>query len=58
VSDLKARIEHFRAKAAEAEALARAATDEAERAMYLEAARSWGDLVSLVEELQRRFDGR
>jgi hypothetical protein len=58
VSDLKARIEHYRAKAAEAEALARAVTDEAERAMYLEAARSWADLVRLVEELQRQSDGR
>ena len=58
MSDLQARIEHYRAKAAEAEALARAAADEAERAMYLEAARSWADLVSLVEELQRQSDGR
>jgi hypothetical protein len=58
VSDLKARIEHYRAKAAEAEALARAATNEAERAMYLEAARSWDDLMHLVEELQRLSDGR
>ena len=58
MSDLKQRIEHYRAKAAETEALARAATDEAEREMYLEAARSWTDLVRLVEELQRQSDGR
>lgn len=58
VSDLKTRMEHYRAKAVEAEALARAATDEAERTMYLEAARSWADLVRLIEELQRQSDGR
>jgi hypothetical protein len=58
VTDLKAKIEHYRAKAAEAEAGARAATDDAQRSLYLEAARSWADLARLTEELQRHPDDR
>ena len=57
VTDLKSNIEHYRAKAAEAEALARDASDETSRSLYLEAARSWADLADLAEELMRHSSG-
>jgi len=58
VTDLKSNIEHYRAKAAEAEALARDASDETSRSLYLEAARSWADLARMTEELMRHSRGR
>jgi hypothetical protein len=58
VIDLKSNIEHCRAKAAEAEACAREASDETSRSLYLEAARSWSDLARMTEELMRHSHGR
>ena len=58
VTDLKSDIEHYRAREAEAEALARDASDETARSLYLEAARSWADLARMTEELMRHSRGR
>jgi hypothetical protein len=58
VTDLKSKVEHYRAKAVEAEAHARRASDEISRSQYLEAARSWADLARMTEELLRGADGR
>jgi len=58
VTDFKSRIEHYRAKAVEAEARARQASDETSRSQYLEAARSWADLARMTEELLRGADGQ
>jgi hypothetical protein len=58
VTDLESNIEYFRAKAAEAEALARGASDETSRSLYLEVARSWSDLARMTEELMRHSRGR
>jgi hypothetical protein len=52
VDDLTLKIRHYRAKAAEADESARQATDPRVRAMYLEAARSWRELVEVAKELQ------
>jgi hypothetical protein len=57
VADLKSNIEHCRAKAAEAEARARDASDETSRSLYLEAARSWAALARMTEELMRHSRG-
>jgi hypothetical protein len=53
VDDLTFKIQHYRAKAAEADENARQATDPLVRDMYLEAGRSWRELVQIAEELQR-----
>ena len=52
MDDLILKIQHYRAKAAEADENARQATDPRVREMYLEAARSWRELVKVAEELQ------
>jgi hypothetical protein len=48
--DLRSRIKHYRAKAAEAEANARQAKDPDVRATYLKAAASWHSLAELLAE--------
>jgi hypothetical protein len=52
VDDLSFKIQHYRAKAAEADENARQATDPRARDMYLEAARAWRELVKVAEDLQ------
>jgi hypothetical protein len=52
VDDLTSKIRHYRAKAAEADESAKQATDPLVSDMYLEAARSWRELVKVAEELQ------
>jgi hypothetical protein len=51
--DLRFRIEHYRAKAAEAEEHARQAKDPDARAMYLQIAQSWRMLAENAEEMER-----
>ena len=51
--DLRFKIEHYRAKAAEAEENARAAKDPAARATYWHAAESWTRLAEQAEWLER-----
>jgi hypothetical protein len=58
VTDLKSKVEHYRAKAMEAEARARLASDETSRSQYLEAARSWANLARMTEDLLRGADDR
>jgi hypothetical protein len=58
VTDLKSKVEHYRAKAMEAEARARLASDETARSQYLEAARSWADLARMTEDLLGGANGR
>jgi hypothetical protein len=52
VDDLTFKLQHYRAKAAEADENASQAADSRVRDMYLEAARSWRELVKVAEELQ------
>jgi sirohydrochlorin ferrochelatase len=53
VVDLTFNIQHYRARAVEADEIARQATDPRVREMYLEAARSWRELAETAEALQR-----
>jgi hypothetical protein len=51
--DLRFRVGHYRAKAAEAEENARQAKDPCTWASWLEAAQSWTRLAQDSEELER-----
>jgi hypothetical protein len=53
VVDLRFRLEHYLAKAAEAMDRARRSTNEESRASYLRAAESWALLAKQTEELLR-----
>lgn len=51
--DLTFKIQHYRARAVEADEIARRATDPRVREMYVQAAGSWRELAETAEALQR-----